>query len=139
MKSFKINDNEAKISSGFSIPEGYFEAFESKVIAQLPANEPKKVIAFYQRRTTWYFAAAAVVILMLSIPIYQNFFKTSNAVDALVLEDYITTHTELSEEDLASILEKEDLDRIRLELNLGKEAIEDILLDSNNLEQYIID
>ena len=139
MKSFKINDNEAKIPSGFSIPEGYFEAFESKVIAQLPANEPKKVIAFYQRRTTWYFAVAAVVILMLSIPIYQNFFKTSNAVDALVLEDYIATHTELSEEDLASILEKEDLDRIRLELNLGKEAIEDILLDSNNLEQYIID
>ncbi len=138
MKSFKINDNEAKIPSGFSIPEGYFEAFESKVLAQLPANEPK-VIAFYQRRTTWYFAAAAVVLLMLSIPIYQNFYKTSNAVDALVLEDYIATHTELSEEDLASILEKEDLDKIRLELNLGEEAIEDILLDNNNLEQYIID
>lgn len=138
MKSFKINDNEAKIPSGFSIPEGYFEAFESKVLAQLPANEPK-VIAFYQRRTTWYFAAAAVVLLMLSIPIYQNFYKTSNAVDALVLEDYIATHTELSEEDLASILEKEDLDKIRLELNLGEEAIEDILLDNNNLEQYILD
>ena len=138
MNSFKINDNEAKIPSGFSIPEGYFEAFESKVLAQLPANEPK-VIAFYQRRTTWYFAAVAVVLLMLSIPIYQNFYKTSNAVDALVLEDYIATHTELSEEDLASILEKEDLDKIRLELNLGEEAIEDILLDNNNLEQYILD
>ena len=138
MKSFKINDNEAKIPSGFSIPEGYFETFECKVLTQLPADGPK-VIAFYQRRTTWYFAAAAVVILMLSIPIYQNFYKTSNAVDALVLEDYIATHTELSEEDLASILEKEDLDKIRLELNLGEEANEDILLDNNNLEQYILD
>lgn len=138
MKSFKINDNEAKIPSGFSIPEGYFEAFESKVLAQLPADGPK-VIAFYQRRTAWYFAAAAVVILMLSIPIYQNLYNTSNAVDALVLEDYIATHTELSEEDLASILEKEDLDKIKLELNLGEEAIEDILLDNNNLEQYILD
>ncbi|WP_396194423.1 hypothetical protein [Flavobacterium sp.] len=138
MKSFKINENEPKISSGFTTPEGYFESFESKVLAQLPANKTK-VIAFYRQKTTWYYAAAAVVVLLLSIPIYQNFYKSSNEVDAVVLEEYIATHVDISEEDLATILEDEDLEKIKLELNLGEEAIEDILLNNNDLEQYILD
>ncbi|MFY8008685.1 MAG: hypothetical protein ACOVNW_03265 [Flavobacterium sp.] len=138
MKPFTLNDNEAKITTGFKTPEGYFEALESKLSAQLPANEPK-VIAFYQRKTTWLYAAAAIVILFVSIPIYQNVYRSATEVDAVVLEDYIATHADISAEDLATILEKEDLDKIKLELNLGEEAIEDILLKNNDLEQYIID
>lgn len=138
MKPFTLDDNEAKITSGFKTPEGYFEALESKLSAQLPANTPK-VIAFYQRKTTWLYAAAAVVILFMSIPIYQNVYRSANEVDAIVLEDYIATHADISTEDLASVLEEEDLEKIKLELNLGEEAIEDILLNNNDLEQYIID
>lgn len=138
MKPFTLNDKEAKITTGFNTPEGYFEALESKLSAQLPANKPK-VIAFYQRKTTWLYAAAAVVILFVSIPIYQNVYRSSSEVDAVVLEDYIATHADISAEDLATILEKEDLDKIKLELNLGEEAIEDVLLNNNDLEQYIID
>lgn len=138
MKSFKINDNDSKIPSGFKTPESYFEALESKILTQLPSHEPK-VIAFYKRKSTWYYAAAAAVVVMLSIPIYQNFFKSSGEVDAIVLEDYIATHADISAEDLATILEEEDLEKIKLELNLGDEAIEDILLNNNDLEQYILD
>jgi hypothetical protein len=138
MKPFTLNDNEAKITSGFKTPEGYFEALESKLSAQLPANTPK-VIAFYQRKTTWLYAAAAVLILFVSIPIYQNVYRSANEVDAVVLEDYIATHADISTEDLASVLEEEDLEKIKLELNLGEEAIEDILLNNNDLEQYILD
>ena len=138
MKPFTLNNNDAKITTGFKTPEGYFEALESKLSAQLPANEPK-VIAFYQRKTTWLYAAAAIVILLVSIPIYQNVHQSATEVDAVVLEDYIATHADISVEDLATVLEKEDLEKIKLELNLGEEAIEDILLNNNDLEQYIID
>ncbi|GAA4021531.1 hypothetical protein GCM10022386_00570 [Flavobacterium cheonhonense] len=138
MKPFTLNDNEAKITTGFKHPEGYFEALESKLSAQLPTNDPK-VIAFYQRKTTWLYAAAAVVILFVSIPIYQNVYHSSTEVDALVLEDYIATHADISAEDLATVLEKEDLEKIKLELNLGEEAIEDVLLNNNDLEQYMLD
>jgi hypothetical protein len=138
MKPFTLNDNEAKITSGFKTPEGYFEALESKLSEQLPANAPK-VIAFYQRKSTWYYAVAATIVVLLSIPIYQNFYQTSGEVDALVLEDYIATHADISTEDLATVLEKEDLEKIKLELNLGEEAVEDILLNNNDLEQYILD
>jgi hypothetical protein len=138
MKPFTLNDNEAKITSGFKTPEGYFEALESKLSEQLPANAPK-VIAFYQRKSTWYYAVAATIVVLLSIPIYQNFYQTSGEVDALVLEDYIATHADISTEDLATVLEKEDLEKIKLELNLGEEAIEDVLLNNNDLEQYILD
>ncbi|MEY2629274.1 MAG: hypothetical protein RLZZ469_169, partial [Bacteroidota bacterium] len=118
MKPFTLNDNEAKITSGFKTPEGYFEALESKLSEQLPANTPK-VIAFYQRKTTWLYAAAAVVILFVSIPIYQNVYRSATEVDAIVLEDYIATHADISTEDLATVLEEEDLEKIKLELNLG--------------------
>jgi len=112
--------------------------WKARLSAQLPANKPK-VIAFYRRKTTWLYAAAAVVILFVSIPIYQNVYRSSSEVDAVVLEDYIATHADISAEDLATVLEKEDLDKIKLELNLGEEAIEDVLLNNNDLEQYIID
>ena len=138
MKPFKINDNEPKIPNGFKTPDSYFEALESKILTQLPSKKPK-VIAFYQRKSTWYYAAAAAVILLLSVPIYQNFYQSSGEVEAMVLEDYIATHADISAEDLATILETEDLEKIKLELNLGEEAMEDILLNNNNLEQYILD
>jgi hypothetical protein len=73
------------------------------------------------------------------LAIYQNVHQSATEVDAVVLEDYIATHADISAEDLATVLEKEDLEKIKLELNLGEEAIEDILLNNNDLEQYIID
>src|SRR5574343_627280 len=123
MQPFKINDNEPKIPNGFKTPDSYFEALESKILTLLPSKEPK-VIAFYQRKSTWYYAAAAAVILLLSVPIYQNFYQSSGEVEAMVLEDYIATHADISAEDLATILETEDLEKIKLELNLGEEAME---------------
>jgi hypothetical protein len=62
MKPFTLNNNDAKITTGFKTPEGYFEALESKLSAQLPANE-LKVIAFYQRKTTWLYTKTFINLL----------------------------------------------------------------------------
>ena len=40
MKPFKL-DNEPKITSGFTMPEGYFDSFTDKVLTQLNKEEPK--------------------------------------------------------------------------------------------------
>ena len=42
MKEFKL-DNNPKISPGFSVPENYFENFSSKLLQELPKNEPKVI------------------------------------------------------------------------------------------------
>lgn len=137
MKTFKL-DNEPKITSGFTTPVGYFDSFTDKVFTQLPKEEPK-VISIFTRRKTWYYAAAAAVVMLLSVPIYNNFETSSEEVDAVALEDYINNHTTISDDEIADLLDKEDLEKMRLELNLEDEAVEDILLNNTDLEQYIID
>lgn len=137
MKPFKL-DNEPKITSGFTTPEGYFDSFTDKVFTQLHKEEPK-VISIFSQRKTWYYAAAAVVVMLLSVPIYNNFATPTEEVDAVALEDYINNHATISEEEIANLLDQEDLEKMKLELNLEDEAVEDILLNNSDLEQYIID
>lgn len=137
MKPFKL-DNESKITSGFTTPEGYFDSFTDRVLSQLPKEEPK-VISIFSRRKTWYYAAAAVAVMLLSVPIYNNFATPSDEVDAVALEDYITNQATISNDEIANLLDKEDLEKMKLELNLEDEAVEDILINNTDLEQYIID
>jgi hypothetical protein len=137
MKPFKLDD-EPKITPGFTMPEGYFDSFADKVLTQLNQEEPK-VISIVSRRKTWYYAAAAVVVMLLSVPIYTNYTTSSEEADAVALEDYINNHTTISDDEIANLLDKEDLEKMKLELNLEDEAVEDILLNNTDLEQYIID
>lgn len=137
MKPFKL-DNEPKITSGFTTPEGYFDSFNAKLLNKLPKEEPK-VISIFSRRKTWYYAAAAVVVMVLSVPIYNNFTTPSEDVDAIALEDYINNHATISNDEIANLLDAEDLEKMKLELNLEDEAIEDILINNTDLEQYITD
>lgn len=137
MKPFKL-DNDPKITSGFTMPEGYFETFTEKVLPQLPKEEPK-VISIFSRKKIWYYAAAAVVVMLLSVPLYHNYTTQSQEVDAVALEDYLYNHTTISNDEIVNLLDKEDLEKIKLELNLEDEALEDILLNTTDIEQYIID
>ena len=88
MKEFKL-DNNQKISPGFSVPENYFENFSSKLLQELPKNEPK-VISIYQKKKKLLFAVAAVLILALSIPIYNALISSNNELDNTSIENYLT-------------------------------------------------
>lgn len=135
MKDFKL-DNEPKITSGFTTPEGYFDTFSERVSAKLPAQETK-VVSLYTKKT-WYYAAAAIIILMLSIPIYNRYAATQE-IDTATLENYITYQSNISEEEIVNLLDQEDLDKMKLELNVDDAAIEEMLQSNPNLEQYLID
>ncbi|WP_284652993.1 hypothetical protein [Flavobacterium terrisoli] len=137
MKPFKL-DNEPKVTSGFTMPEGYFDTFADQVLNQLPNSAPK-VISIFSRNRTWYYAAAAVAVMLLSIPVYNNLYGNSEEVDAIALEDYINNNATISNEEIASLLETEDLEKMKLELNLQDEEVEDILINNFDLEQYITD
>ena len=137
MKNFKLH-NEPKITSGFTIPDGYFESFSEKILAQLP-EESSKVISIFSLRKTWYFAVAAILILMLSIPLYTIYSNKSEEVDSATLENYIACQSTVSEDQIVSLLEQEDLDKMKLEFNVDNKEIEEVLNSNSNLEQYIID
>ena len=136
MKEFKL-DNEPKIPSGFTTPDRYFDTFSDKILVQLPKQE-SKVISIFSSRKTWYYAVAAIFILMLSVPLYTKYSTHQEEVDAATLENYIAYHSSVSEDQIVDLLEQEDLDKMKMELNVDDASIEDFLKSNTNLEEYII-
>lgn len=135
MKEFKL-DNEPKITSGYTTPEGYFDAFSEKMMAQLPKDKPK-VISIYSSRKRWMFAAAAVLVLALSVPVFNKLTTNTAELDQQTLEDYITYNSGISENDLVDLLEKEDIEKMNVDYNIQDKDVEDLLSENNNIEQYI--
>ena len=82
---------------------------------------------------------AAILILMLSIPLYTIYSNKSEEVDSATLENYIACQSTVSEDQIVSLLEQEDLDKMKLEFNVDNKEIEEVLNSNSNLEQYIID
>ncbi len=137
MKNFNLG-NEPKITSGFTTPDGYFDTFSEKVLAQLPKQETK-VISIFSSKKVWYFAAAAILILMLSIPLFNKYSTQQEEIDTATLENYIAYQSNISEEEILNLLEQDDLDKMNLDFNIDDATIEDALKSNSNLEQYLID
>lgn len=137
MKNFNLG-NEPKITSGFTTPDGYFDTFSEKVLAQLPKQE-SKVISIFSSKKVWYFAAAAILILMLSIPLFTKYSTQQEEIDTVTLENYIAYQSNISEEEIVNLLEQDDLDKMKLDFNIDDATIEDALKSNSNLEQYLID
>ena len=76
---------------------------------------------------------------MLSIPVYNTYRVQSQEIDAATLENYIAYNSSISQEQIIDLLEQEDLDKIKLELNIDDATIEDALQSNTNLEDYLID
>ncbi|MFC6876835.1 hypothetical protein ACFQZF_10005 [Flavobacterium myungsuense] len=136
MNEFKL-ENEPKIKSGFKAPENYFDDFSAKVIQQLPENEPK-VISIFSRKITWMYAVAAILIVAVSIPIYTAIVNQQNALDKTTIENYLTSQDAISDDELANLLDEDDIKKMKLNFNIEDKAIEDLLSTHSNLEEYII-
>jgi len=136
MKTFKL-DNEPKIESGFKTPENYFDTFSARVMQQLPKEEPK-TISLFSRRKNWVYAAAAVLVIGLSIPVYNNLQNRQSEIDQTTLENYITYHSNVSDTDLVNLLDEKDIQNIKIDLNIDKQAIENELSENSDLESYLL-
>lgn len=136
MNDFKL-DREPKIGTGFTTPEGYFEAFQQKIMQNLPVQEEPKVISIFAKRRTWIMSAAAVLVLALMVPVYTNFYKTDEEIDTASIENYIAYQSNISQYDLINLMDNEDIQSLNVDLALEDQTIEDILTTTTNLENYI--
>jgi len=136
MKEFKLN-NASKIEPGFKIPDHYFDDFSEQVSKKLTDKEPK-VISIFERKKVWIYSAVAVLVISLSIPIMNTFDTSSTDLDKTMLEDYLTNHATITDDDLVEVLDGKDIQKMKIDYKIEDKAIEDILSTNSNLEEYII-
>lgn len=137
MKPFKL-ENEPKIEPGFKTPDHYFENFSAKVLQQLPKEEPK-VISIFQKKKTVIIMAAAILVLALMIPILNTDSTKTKELDSVTLENYLTEQSNMTQYDLISELQPEDINKMKTTVILEDNTIEDILATNSNLEHLILE
>ena len=135
MKEFKL-DNEPKIKSGFKVPDDYFENLESSILQKISTKETPVFTLFTKRN--WLLATAAIFVIALSIPIVNQMATSKSTVDEVQLENYLSEQSNLSEDDIVELLDEEKIEKIKLDLNVDSNELEDALLTNSNLEDYII-
>ena len=129
-------ENEKKITSGFIVPEDYFANFSADLMQKLPANEIK-TISFYTRNKKWIYSAAAILVIALSLPIVFQMEKEEELLSDTEIENYLTQQNAISEDEIINCLEKEDLVNLKINSTVTEEALEEELINNNELEQYI--
>jgi hypothetical protein len=134
MKEFKIND-ENKITSGFTTPEGYFENFT----IDLQNNEShqktdRKVISINTKR--WLTLGAAVLIVAISVTIYTK-LVIEKTEDSIEMENYISNHSDISQYDLITLLDEKDIENLSVEMNFNSTETEEEYENTNEIENYI--
>lgn len=132
MKEFDLHTN--RIKSGFKIPDNYFEKFENELMEKVATKAEPKVVSLFYRKQVWISAIAAVFVALFAIPFYFNSVSSSN-LETATLENYLTT--EFNTYDLVDKLTEEDIVALEGEVSLSNEAIEDYLLETQNLNYYL--
>lgn len=135
MKEFKL-DKEPKLTSGFTFPDTYFDDLESKVTQRLLEKETP-IYSLFTKRKIVLFAIAAVFIIALSIPLINLINVKTSEVDAIVLENYLTQQADISDEDIAELLDEENINHIKIDVKIDNSELEDILISNPDMEEYL--
>jgi hypothetical protein len=137
MKVFKL-ENEPKITNGFKVPDAYFDAFQSKVTPRLVAKEVP-VISLFALRKTWILTIAAIFIIALSVTLINVMNTSSSEIDKATLENYLANNASISNDDIVELLDEDDIKKIKIDLKIEDQTLEDILTTNSNIEDYIVD
>jgi hypothetical protein len=142
MKNFDLENNN-KITTGFTVPEDYFEQFEAKMMQQISiqktAIKEVKVVSLFYRKQVWMSSIAALILLAIAIPVYFNMAKENN-IESHSIENYLANQQHLSENEIIEHLSEEDINALENSLSAStneNDAIENYLSESEHLD-YIL-
>lgn len=138
MKDFNLNNE--KINTGFKVPEGYFEQFESRMLNQLTVENEPKVISLWKQKRVWMTSVAAVLLVSIALPIYfsMNNTATNSTVEDETIETYLAMQSSLTNYEIATELTNEDFASLEESLALNDDAVE-LYLEENyqNVDLYL--
>jgi len=135
MKKFNL-ENIPKTTSGFIVPDNYFEDFSNKVLSQLP-DETNRVIPLYKQKSKLLMAVAAILIIGLFIPIFNQLSKPAEELDLTTLENHLSYQTNINQYDLISELDEDDLNKLGATIQLKDDIIEEHLSTNSDLERLL--
>ena len=142
MKNFDLENNN-KITTGFTVPEDYFEQFEAKMMQQISIQKTTvkevKVVSLFYRKQVWMSSIAALILLAIAIPVYFNMAKKNN-IESHSIENYLENQQYLSENEIIEHLSEEDINALENSLSAStneNDAIENYLSESEHLD-YIL-
>lgn len=135
MKKFNL-ENIPKTTSGFIVPDNYFEDFSKNVLSQL-SDETKRVIPLYKQKSKLLMAVAAILVIGLFIPIFNQLSKPAEELDLTTLENHLSYQTNINQYDLISELDEDDLNKMGATIQLNDEIIEEHLSTNSDLERLL--
>ena len=105
------------------------------MLLKISKPEPKVVTLFYKRKT-WISSVAAVLVISLSVTLYTK-IAVKSSEEKLTLENYITNQSEIGQYDLVALLDSKDIEKIKIDLKLDDEKIEEVLTNSSEIGNYL--
>lgn len=136
MKPFQI-DEQNKVKSGFTIPEGYFEVNVQKILNQIDCTPPP--ISLWDRYKKPMMSLAAILVIGLGIGFFWKIqVQKDEEAHWAAVEYYIAEHADLTDEAYIDYLNTAAMDSIHQNTTETK-ILEEVLIENEDLEQYIIE
>ena len=63
--------------------------------------------------------------------------EVNNSDDNVLMENYITNNSEISQYDLITLLDKKDIENLSVELNLNDTKMDEEFANTNEIEYYL--
>jgi hypothetical protein len=136
--------NIDKQETGFRIPEGYFEAFETKIMQQITTENgtPKNtVIALFHRKRIWMSSIAAVFVVTIAIPLYFN-STAKTSMESYAIEHYLMQQQNVTTTEIVPHLTDDDITALATRLGVSASECDDIetyLSESEHIEYILND
>jgi len=128
MNDFKLNETQ-KITTGFTIPNDYFESFTQRLMQQLPKPEVK-VVPLYKRKPIWLSAAAGFIVMLTMGLLFTNTTQTTQPDDDAI-EHYLVYTANVNSYDLMQNLDQQDIDKLAKSIVISDDALKEYLSDQD--------
>lgn len=138
MKNFNF-EKQTQIESGFKVPDGYFDDFSEKIMTQInneTNSQNPRVISLFDRNKKWMLSIAASFVVLFSMG-YFFYNSNINKSESSEMEQYIVTNSTITDEDIASLLNQNDIQKISIEYNLKHNSTENLDLENLDLEENL--
>lgn len=128
MKEFRIHEEENKMPTGFTTPDGYFDSFTERLMANLPQPEVK-VVPLYRRKPVWLSAAAAFLVIITAGIFFLLSQPAKNQPNEADIQNYLVYNTNINVYDISQNLDDQDIKSLESSFAANDDAIEEYLLD----------